>query len=134
MIHHKTLFKEIFSLSIIVAVLHYVATIYSFYWSVDWFDIMMHFLGGLLMGLIAFWIFFTSEKINYPKDNSLVIFFTVVGFTLIIGLSWELWEIFVGFTDVDLDMGDTILDIIMDVIGAIAAYYYGLLKTNFYKD
>lgn len=134
MIHQKKLFKEVFFTSIIIAVLHYIATIYSFYWSIEWFDILMHFIGGLLMGLIAFWIFFTSEKVNYPKDNLLVIFFTVIGFALVIGLSWELWELFEGFSDVNIHKKDTILDVVMDTIGAICAFYYGLLKTNFFKD
>jgi len=43
-----------------------------------------------------------------------------------IGLSWELWELFVGFTDVLSDRTDTIIDLIMDLIGGTSAiiYYY----------
>ncbi|HMP67511.1 MAG TPA: hypothetical protein PKA60_02070 [Candidatus Paceibacterota bacterium] len=133
MIYKKPLFKEVFILSLTVAVLHYFATIHSLYWSIGWYDIMMHFLGGLLIGLIAFLFFFTSDKIHYPKDNKIVIFVTVIGVVLVVGLFWELWEIFVGFTDTVNDAGDTALDLIMDVIGAIFAYYYGLSRLNFEK-
>lgn len=129
MIHKKALFIEIFLLSITVAVLHYFATIFSLYWSVDWFDIMMHFLGGLLIGLISLWVFFTSEKIKYPRTK-FAIFSVTIGLVLIVGLGWELWEIFVGFTDVFSDKSDTMMDLVMDTIGAVAAYIYGIKHIN----
>jgi hypothetical protein len=128
MIYHKKLFREIFSLSIIIAGLHYYATINSLYWSIGWFDILMHFLGGLLMGLIAIFIFFISEKIDFPRNSRIVIFSVVMGFVLIVGLTWELWELFAGLSDVINDLGDTILDLIMDIIGGVIAYLLTVKK------
>jgi len=128
MIYRKKLFKEIALLSIIIAVAHYYATINSLYWLIDWFDIPMHFLGGLLMGFIALFIFFTSEKIHFPSDNRVVIFCITLGFVLIVGLVWELWEIFAGLTNIINDLGDTIFDLIMDTAGAIVAYLLTIKK------
>ena len=43
---------------------------------------------------------------------------------MVVGLGWELWEIFVGFTNTLNDLGDTIIDIIMDFLGSVFAIYY----------
>ena len=128
MIYRKKLFGEIVGLSVAVAIIHYFACEYSLYWAISWFDILMHFLGGLLMGFIALFVFFTSEKISFPKNNRVLIFSLTIGFVLIVGLIWELWELFVGFSDVLNDVGDTILDLIMDTAGAIVAYLLTIKK------
>lgn len=128
LIYEKKLFLEIFILSIVIAVIHFFASKYSLYWTIDWLDILMHFLGGFLIGLIAVFIFFISGYIHYPKEHTLVVISSIFGTVLIVGLTWELWEVFVGFTDVINDLGDTIFDMIMDMIGAMAAYYYSRNK------
>lgn len=48
----------------------------------------------------------------------------MISFVLIVGLAWELWEIFVGFTDIIDDRIDTIVDLIMDFIGGYLAFIY----------
>jgi hypothetical protein len=120
----KPLFIEFFSLAILVAVLHYFALELSLYWTTDWFDILMHFLGGAVIGLMVMFIFFTSGYIKYPNDHWVVVLSVTLGAVLIVGLTWELWEIFVGFTDVLNDLNDTVMDLIMDMIGGSAAYLY----------
>jgi putative flippase GtrA len=120
----KPLFIEFFVLSALVAILHYIALTFFLYWITDWFDIMMHFLGGAVIGLMVTFIFFTSGYIKYPNDHWVVVLSVTLGAVLIVGLTWELWEIFVGFTDVLKDRNDTILDIIMDLLGGCAAYLY----------
>jgi len=49
----------IFVLGIIIAFLHQSAVALYWYWSVPWFDIVMHFLGGLWVGTCALW--FTEQ-------------------------------------------------------------------------
>lgn len=123
----KKFLKELLVFSIITALLHLLALEYSLYWSVDWFDILTHFLGGVTMGFLAVFILFTSEYIKplcALKHHSLIIFLAIISFVLIVGLSWELWEIFVGFSDVLNDRGDTILDLIMDTLGGVVVYVY----------
>jgi uncharacterized membrane-anchored protein len=128
MVFKKELIKEVMTLSIIVAVLHQLALTLFLYWRTDWFDIMMHFLGGLLIGLIAGFIFYTSGYLNFPKGHKLTIFSMVMGSVLVVGLAWELWEIFMGFTNVLSDRVDTVIDIVMDLIGGVVAYYYMIGK------
>lgn len=119
---------ELLLVTIFIATLHHLALTYFLYWTFDWFDILMHFLGGLTIGLFALYVFFTSGYVKYPNDHWVVVLSVTVGAVLIVGLVWELWELFVGFTDVLQDRGDTILDLIMDTLGALCAYYYGKNK------
>lgn len=124
MIYRRPLFWEIFSLSIIISFLHYSALVLFLYWTVSWFDSMMHFLGGLLIGLIISFIFYIYEWEAFPKNNKVQVLIITLGGVLVIGLTWELWELFVGFTDIVKDQTDTLLDIIMDLIGGGMAFLY----------
>jgi len=123
-LHKKPLLKEIFILATVVALLHVAALELYLYWTVDWFDIVMHFLGGALIGLLAIFAFYISGYINFPKDHKGSVFAITLSAVLVVGLGWELWELFLGWTDVLADRGDTILDLIMDTIGGVVAFLY----------
>ena len=75
------------------------------------------------MGLIGIFILikFYNEEFLKNKKVSLML---VLSFVLIIGLGWELWELFVGFTDIISDRFDTLIDLVMDFIGGYFAYLY----------
>jgi hypothetical protein len=128
----RPLIKEIFWISIAVAVMHYLALTLYFYWTISWFDILMHLMGGFVIGLIGLFILlnFLGSEIIVNKKVSLIL---VLGFVLVIGLGWELWELFMNFTSVMEDQLDTVIDIVMDVIGGYFAFLYGkkhLWKVN----
>jgi hypothetical protein len=53
----------------------------------------------------------------------LIVVSTLLG-VLVVGLVWELWELFVGFSLVNKDLPDTVLDITMDMVGALLAIGY----------
>jgi hypothetical protein len=119
----KSIIKEIFWLSVIVSVLHYAALTFYFYWTISWFDIAMHLMGGFLMGLIGMFILIKTQKKEIFK-NKKVSLMLVLSFVLIIGLGWELWELFVGFTDIISDRLDTMIDLMMDFIGGYFAFLH----------
>lgn len=123
-LYTKPLFKEITVLAVMVAGLHLLALKLFLYWTTNWFDIPMHFLGGLLIGLIMVFVCYVSGYFNFPTTHRGSVFVVVLGGVLVVGLIWELWEIFVGFTDVIEDQADTILDLIMDILGGCAALAY----------
>jgi hypothetical protein len=111
--------------ALLTAVLHYFALVNFLYWNVDWFDILMHFLGGVTMAYLALFVFFTSRYIpvfSNLRKNLWVVFFVVMLFTAVIGLGWELLEIFSGLSNVLTDRFDTILDLVMDMLGAVAVF------------
>lgn len=115
---------EILILSLSIAILHYIATIFSLYWTIPWLDIPMHLLGGFIIALISIYALSKIGWFEINKSNTFISLAAVLALTLIVGLTWELWELFAGFSDRLVDLGDTILDIVMDIIGAISAYAY----------
>src|SRR3989344_5622067 len=61
---HTRFFYIVFSLLLIVAMLHSAAIYFSLYWIYRWFDMPMHFLGGLLVGLSSLWLLFFAGYIR----------------------------------------------------------------------
>ena len=120
------------SVGLLVAGLHHFATTFSLYWTLEWFDIPMHFLGGLWVGYFALLLFFSSGliKVTINVRNAGLIFLIVIFSVLVVGLTWELWELFVGLSDRLTDRLDSFVDIIMDLIGGTVAFYYGNKKLN----
>lgn len=121
----KPLLIELLFIGVSIALLHYAALTFYLYWTTDWFDIVMHFLGGFFIGLLALFTFYISEWVEFPRHHIGSIFAMTLGTVLLIGLGWELWEIFVGFTDVITDQVDTMIDLVMDTLGGICAFAYG---------
>lgn len=80
------------------------------YWRYPWFDLPMHFLGGLALASLA--IGFLHEL--KPK--------TYIVFMIIVAFGWELFELVIG-TDREANYAfDTALDILMDTLGMVLAY------------
>lgn len=131
-ISRRTFLWPMVFVGILVAVLHQLAIVFSLYWSIEWFDILMHFLGGLWVGFFALLVFFSSGIIKVTENvrNAGMIFLVVIFSVLVVGLTWELWELFVGLSDQIADRSDTILDVVMDSIGGVVAFYYGNKKLN----
>lgn len=121
------LVKEIILVGFLVLILHYLALKLYLYWTIDWFDIGMHLLGGFLIGLI---VISFIRRIHDGEEilNKLLLFISVIFAVLTVALSWELWEIFVGFTDVLKDRVDTIVDIIMGLLGGVFSIFYYYFK------
>jgi len=121
----KPLLFELLFFSALTAFLHLVALRLYLYWTVPWFDIPMHFLGGFVIGLLALYLFYVSDWAEFPKDHLGSIFTMTLGSVLLVGLGWELWELFMGLTDALNDLVDTFVDLVMDILGGIAAFLYG---------
>ena len=105
---------------VIVAALHWVASYEGFYWEFNWYDYVMHFLGGLWAALFLLWISRTGWGVRHFRLNTAK---AVVGAVLLVGLCWELYELAFHFTSVH-GAGyawDTAHDFIMDAFGACAA-------------
>lgn len=121
------LLKEIFTTAIVVLILHILALKFYLYWTIGWYDILMHFLGGFLIGLL---IISFIRRIHVGEEilNTKLLSISVISGVLVIALGWELWEIFVGFTNILKDKGDTILDIIMGLGGGLSSVFYYYFK------
>lgn len=80
-----------------------------------WYDIFMHFLGGMALGL---WILSLGKLLEKPRFKPWHIIF----FTLLLGLAWEYFEIHFGITGYVVGSRDyfidTTFDLINDMLGA----------------
>lgn len=98
---------------------------FTFYlsWSYWWFDILMHFMGGVTGGLAAYWVLFHSGIIfqdPIPSKRKAVL--AVLVSVMIAGVGWEIMEELYGITDSNEGhVFDVVNDLIMDALGAVSA-------------
>ena len=115
--------KSILFLSLILAlalyIIHFTAMKFYLYWTLWWFDILTHFLGGLAIGLFVVWIISGLFPMLSSKKLLVVGVITI----LVFGIGWEIFENVFGFPRSPKESYpiDTTLDLAMDVLGAVAA-------------
>lgn len=103
-------------LAAVFAAAHRLAVEASLYWYFWWFDILMHFWGGLLIGLGIFALA-TFRRLTFKPKLS-VVFVVAVGFVV----SWEVFEWYIGILDPALHLKDTLMDMFLGVFGALLSY------------
>ena len=109
-----------------LAVVHISATRFFLYWKYLWFDIPMHFLGGVCVALglsaLPFFRIHVLERWRTPTVYALT--------ALLIGILWEIFEVTSGIMVIDETfIPDTVLDLTMDVLGGLVGYVLvGTLK------
>ena len=131
-IFKQSLFKETFILLALVGVLNYIANLYHLYWSTNEFDSLVHFLGGATLSAFFLWLYFYSDLFN-PAERKLKNFLLVSIFgAMFVAVSWEIYELFLGEAVINKAEYpfDTMLDIIMDLLGILAVCFYGYLKEH----
>lgn len=97
-------------LSLLVAVLQQWAIADYLYWRYEWFDIIMHYLGGLTVGV------FLVALLRKFRPRAFAILFVLVVVSL------EVFEYMFGLPREANYVSDTLLDLVMDVLGGSAAY------------
>jgi hypothetical protein len=113
-----------FVVLLLITTLHWFGFLYDYYSDIWWYDIILHFLGGLWVFLFTLWFLFTQyikKLLDYVSIRDLVFF------VLIVGISWEIFELIMGFESISNKgyISDTLLDLIMDIIGAtIGSLFY----------
>lgn len=102
---------------------------WKFYWysSIWWFDIPMHFLGGVWLGLFFLYLF---SRLNFVKSRILLTIFGV----LVVGILWEFFETHLNEISKDeFNILDTVSDVLFDLAGGLCAIFY-FLKRVFVKE
>ncbi len=114
---------------VLLAGLHFLASRYDLYFHLWWFDILMHFLGGLFISLYSLWFFFFSGRItiNFPNNKKIFLLSLLAVFPAIV-----FWEIFEYVTDTAYPFEgyvlDTAADIALGLTGALAGVLYFIKK------
>ena len=109
---------------VLLAVIEAGALYWHLFFKFWWFDIPMHFFGGLWIALFTL-AWYYRARIPKVKDKSgLFVATLAVSTTLSIGLFWELFELsaqtFIERANVH-DLADTLADLTNDLLGAVVA-------------
>jgi hypothetical protein len=111
------------------ALLSFLANIFYFYWLYWWFDVLMHFLGGVAGALSAYWVLFYSGLMFKEETRVGTKFFLVLSCVIVGGLGWELFEYLMGITDTHEGYHlDTVNDLILDITGGLLGIYWAMGK------
>jgi VanZ family protein len=127
------LFKRFFILILIVGFLDFIGNKFHLHWEVWWFDVILHFLAGIMVSMFA--VLFIVYVFNLDKNNRRKIIIKSILFALLIGILWEFFELYFGATllsDGKIYYIDTSSDILMDLLGAFlgSIYSYKLVSKN----
>lgn len=102
--------------SCITAGLYWIGVHDYLFWVYPWYDIPLHMLGGLMIGL---WAAGSAAGRKFPSARMVVY---VIGIVLLGGSLWELFEFVTGLAGGEPGyIIDTIADLINDTLGAMVA-------------
>jgi hypothetical protein len=116
------IFRAMFGTLVVTGALNFLGGKLYLYWTVIWFDMLVHFLGGLFIALFFFsMLSLLKSQLRYGEKVILGIVFT-----LLVGLVWEYHELIIGVTDL-ADAAywpDTGMDIVMDTLGSLVGVLF----------
>ncbi|MGC8775844.1 MAG: hypothetical protein ACP5QN_00825 [Minisyncoccia bacterium] len=130
--------KKLFIISfILINLIHFLAVIYDWYYTIYWIDVPLHILGGIWLSSLFLYFFEKNEglkKILFEKPNikkeSLIFIILCLGFVALIGVLWEFYEFFVDViilkkyaynAEPGYILFDTLKDLFNDLVGGIIA-------------
>ncbi len=120
----SSLFKQTFILLFAIGVADFLAHAWYLYWTVWWFDVIMHFSAGfcVAMASVLIWQYFFDKNISLKKSVAISFLFV-----LTVGLMWEIFETFFGIEQLSDGYNyvmDTVSDLILDICGGILGSIY----------
>lgn len=109
----------------IVFLFHFVSMVFfDAYIIMPWFDIPLHFLGGLAIGLGTAEIVREMQERKHLKKKLLpgIFIFMVAGGTALIAVLWEVYEFLLDvffFAHHQPSVADTMFDLCLGILGAL---------------
>lgn len=109
-------FRKFIGITALVVVLYIFAVVFGLFYTFNWYDTMMHFIGGMAIGYLALAI--TPATISQGQMIA-----RAAGLAASIGILWEIFERignhylprFVAYGGTR----DTIMDVVYAIIGAV---------------
>jgi hypothetical protein len=122
----------------------YLGSARDFYYRFWWWDIVLHTGSGFLLGIIGFLTLFLLNQTDRLPEGIRPAFLCFFGltFAVFLGVLWEIFEFAVDMIVPGANMlswetgaGDTIVDLIVDTIGAVIVALMGwaYIKTGRYS-
>lgn len=117
--------KKLFKISaysvILLSLVNFIALKFYWYFSIWYFDMLMHFWGGLCVGFTLMWLLF-----NKNPDLSFKFILKISLGVLVIGGLWEIFEILFNniIAQNKFNALDSISDVFFDLSGGLCAILY----------
>ncbi len=118
---------------VLVLIIHVILSLmFDIYNRFEWFDMPMHFAGGLSIGVSfsLLLMFFLKEKL-LDNIHVLLFFVFVVSMVAITAVGWEFFEfllkIFFDF-NTQPSVADTMLDLFLGILGGIISCLFMIYK------
>lgn len=111
-----------FAALLVLAFMHFLATLFYFYWTVSWWDNMVHFLGGVSIGILSLWLWW--DVLWRRRPSPVAAYLSAIVFVMIIGAGWEIFEYVYNIANPSTGESyfeDTFHDLIADFLGSILA-------------
>lgn len=128
----KALLMKLLWVGLFICIVNATANFFSWYSTIWWFDMPMHFLGGYFIGLLVLLLVLFSNFGNGIKKDTVYeyILFLLLG-VLSISILWEVFEVVMDTytTKLGFNILDTLSDLFFDTAGALLA----LRTLLFYK-
>ena len=109
---------------IFIILAHFLGSVVNLYNKTQWYDILMHFLSGIVTAIISL-VILNWFKL-YKKDNKVFNILFIIMFVLMISSLWEFLEygadIFLNMDvqhNIDTGVNDTMEDMLVAFIGSI---------------
>jgi len=116
----KKTFARLTAFLYVIGALHIAALFFFWYWSIWWYDILLHALGGVWIG--GMMLFFLSGREKNMSGSTILRFSVPLLGVLIIGTFWEAFEWNIDQVVLSYfqnDVVDTLSDIGADIAGAL---------------
>lgn len=125
--NRKGLLKHLIILMFFIFLADILAKHFYWYFSIWYFDMIMHFLGGVWAGLFFIWFFYGSGLDSKSLASKVIKIFL---FVLVVGVIWELFEIFANnhIAQEPFNALDSASDVFFDLAGGGMAAMYFLRK------
>ncbi len=117
--------KILFGLLVLILVLYLLDAKFYLTWTIWWYDIILHLLSGVAVGLIILLLFqkiFSVGMWSIYRTVAIV----VLG-TLVVGIFWEIYEVYFGMVSSFYTaeyISDTASDLVFDVLGGLFVGLY----------
>lgn len=121
----------------LILAIHVVALLSGWYEFHRWFDIPMHFAGGVAIGLLVLAGFEVCiDKLSFARTirtfwQTIIYGLGVLGLVALVGVAWEWYEFIFDTIAVQLSanvmpaqmgLGDTMADLFLDLSGGLVAF------------
>lgn len=117
----------------------YLGSARDFYYHYWWWDVVLHACSGFLLGIIGFLTLFLLNKTDRlpPGVRPAFLCFFGVTFAVFLGVLWEIFEFtvdslfpWINMQSRETGVIDTMLDLIVDLLGAIVVGLMGWAYTR----